>query len=670
MKDRINKHSQHGAVFVLVAGFMLLAISFLVLTVDSGRLYLDKRSLQKIADAAALEAAGRLGNCAEALTAAQASAARNGFVHDGSGRIITIRCGNVVSSLGVRDLQDDAELATAVLVTARRTSPASLIAGGMFGDDIELSAEAMASRKGSPLAALTIRSTLLGVSVTNDNEADRLNVMLGTMLGGTDNDIDLTVGAWNGLLHTDINLFEYTDQLAINLGLSVGQIDQVLSANVSAGTLIQAAIDVIESKKGTPQATVNALDAIVAMDHINVVASISPTTLNVGKLLGIDPEGKYDGAVLNLQLFQLIQGIVQLANSENAAVAVVPLTIGGSSVEIRIKVIEAPRFSAIGDPFKALSGERDPIYVRTAQVRLLLSVTLSSALTNVVSGIQDAINDVIGPLTNLINSLLSLNLVGVLESLISSGPRDFTDVQVVAAPFRFDINIDVASGEAVVDGVSCGVGDNKSLTVPASSSAVTVRIGKMGDTISEAVNNVFYQPNTPPEVMLVPLIDIGMKQCQVTCVIGCVVSSCNARAPFYGGGIALKEEKVLLGGQDTLLFESPNLSELPEVHQEPKFRPVSASPNVFSKLTDSLFSPTISMYAPSGSGQLSSVVVNANNILDALIGLLKQASRTVLSPILDPLLNLLILTAGIDLAKTDVGANLSCSSETGVQLLR
>lgn len=661
MKDRINKHSQHGAVFVLVAGFMLLAISFLVLTVDSGRLYLDKRSLQKVADAAALEAAGRLGNCTDALAAAQASAARNNFVHDGSNRIITIRCGNVVSSQGVRDLQDNAELATAVLVTARRTSPASLIAGGMYGDDIELRAEAMASRKGSPLAALTIRSTLLGVSLTNAPEKDRLNAMLGSMLGGN---VDLNVGAWNGLLHTDINLFEYVDQLSINLGLSAGQIDQVLTADVSAGTLIQAAIDVIDSKKGTPQATVNALDAIVAMDHINVIASISPTTLNVGKLLGIDPKGKYDGAVLNLQLFQLIQGIVQLANSENAAIAVVPLTIGGSSVEIRTKVIEPPRFSAIGDPFKALSGERDPIYVRTAQVRILLSVTLSSALTSVVSGIQDAINDVIGPLTNLINSLLSLNLVGVLESLISSGLRDFTDVQVVADPFRFDINIDVASGEAVVDGVSCGVGDNKSLTVPASSSAVTVRIGKMGDTISEAVNNVFDQPQSPPEVDSVPLVDIGMKQCQVDCLELCIVASCGARAPFYGGSIALKEEKVLLGGQQDLIFESPQLSELPEVHQEPKFKPVSASPNVFSKLTDSLFNPTVLIYAPSGG------LVDAGNILDVLIALLQQAVRTVLSPILDPLLNLLILTAGIDLAKAEVGANLSCSSETGVQLLR
>lgn len=664
MKNRISRHSQHGAVFVLVAGFMLLAISFLVLSVDSGRLYLDKRSLQKVADAAALEAAGRLGNCTDALAAAQASAARNNFVHDGSNRIITIRCGNVVSSQGVRDLQDDAELATAVLVTARRTSPASLIAGGMYGDDIELRAEAMASRKGSPLAALTIRSTLLGVSVTNNNEANRLNAMLGSMLGGTTHNIDLKVGAWNGLLHTNINLFEYIDQLSLNLGLSAGQIDQVLTANVSAGTLIQAAIDVIDSKKGTPQATVNALDAIVAMDHINVIASISPTTLNVGKLLGIDPEGKYDGAVLNLQLFQLIQGIVQLANSENAAIAVVPLTIGGSSVEIRTKVIEPPRFSAIGDPFKALSGERDPIYVRTAQVRILLSVTLSSALTSVVSGIQDAINDVIGPLTNLINSLLSLNLVGVLESLISSGLRDFTDVQVVADPFRFDINIDVASGEAVVDGVSCGVGDNKSLTVPASSSAVTVRIGKMGETISEAVNKVFDQPQSPPEVDSVPLVDIGMKQCQVDCLELCIVESCGARAPFYGGSIALKEEKVLLGGQQDLIFESPQLSELPEVHQEPKFKPVSASPNVFSKLTDSLFNPTVLIYAPSGG------LVDAGNILDVLIALLQQAVRTVLSPILDPLLNLLILTAGIDLAKAEVGANLSCTSETGVQLLR
>ncbi len=668
MKNRISRHSQHGAVFVLVAGFMLLAISFLVLSVDSGRLYLDKRSLQKVADAAALEAAGRLGNCTDALAAAQASAARNNFVHDGSNRIITIRCGNVVSSQGVRDLQDDAELATAVLVTARRTSPASLIAGGMYGDDIELRAEAMASRKGSPLAALTIRSTLLGVSVTNNNEANRLNAMLGSMLGGS---VNLSVGAWNGLLHTDINLFEYLDQLAVNLGLSAGQVDQVLSANVSAGTLIQAAIDVIDSKIGTPQATINALDAIVAMDHINVIASISPTTLNVGQMLGVDPDGKYDGAVLNLQLFQLVQGIVQLANSKNFAVAVVPLSIGGNTVEVRTKVIEPPRFSAIGDPFKALSGEREPIYVRTAQVRILLSVTLSSALSTLISNLQTHINNVVNPLSDILNNLFSLNLAGLLNNLLCVGCwQNLTDVRALPAPLRFDINIDVAAGEAEVSAVSCGNGDNRSLTVPVNTSAVTIRIGKMGTSAADAASRVF-SSELAPDVEPIPLVDVGMERCQVSCLLGlCSKSNCQARVPFHGGGIALKEERSLLGRQQTLLYESPAVTNLPEIQSLPRFQSISTNSDIVSNLSGSLFSPSIVMYAPSGGGPLSSVLGGVGSLLDSLIGLLQGAVRTVLSPILDPLLNLLILTAGIDLARTDVGANLSCSSETGVQLLR
>ncbi|MDP1539536.1 MAG: TadG family pilus assembly protein [Moraxellaceae bacterium] len=669
MKKRISRQSQHGAVFVLVAGFMLLAISFLALSVDSGRLYLDKRSLQKVADAAALEAAGRLGNCADALTAAQASAARNNFADDGSSRIITVRCGNVVSSQGIRDLQDDADLATAVLVTARRTSPASLIAGGLFGDDIELRAEAMASRKGNPLAALTIRSTLLGVSVTNNNQANRLNAMLGTMLGGS---VNLSVGAWNGLLHTDINLFEYIDQLALNLGLSAGQVDQVLSANVSAGTLIQAAIDVIDSKIGTPQATINALDAIVAMDHINVIASISPTSLNVGQMLGVDPNGKYDGALLHLQLFQLVQGIVQLANSENAAVAVVPLSIGGvGTVEVRTKVIEPPRFSAVGDPFKSLSGERDPIYVRTAQVRILLSVTLSTALSTLINNLQTHINNIVNPLSDLLNNLFSLNLAGLLNNLLCVGCwQNLSDVRALPSPLRFDINIDVAAGEAEVSAVSCGSGDSRSLTVPVNTSAVTIRIGKMGTSAADAASRVF-SSTLAPDVEAVPLIDFGMERCQVTCILGiCSKSNCQPRVPFHGGGIALKEERVLLGRQQTLLYESPAVTNLPELKSLPRFQTISTNSDIVSNLSESLYSPKVLMYAPSGGGPLSMLLNGVGTLLDTLIGLLHSAIRTVLTPLLDPVLNLLILTAGIDLAKTEVGANLTCSSETGVQLLR
>lgn len=662
-----QKHNQSGSVILMVTGFMLLAISFLALSVDTGRLYLEKRSLQRIADVAALEAVKHASSCAAATTAARAATARNEFAHGDGGKAVNVSCGRLSVVQGVRELLEDVNDASVVRVVVTEPIPASLVMGGLFGNNIEISAEAMASRKGTALAALTIRSTLLGVSVTNNPEANRLNTMLSGLLGSN---VDLSVGAWNGLLHTDINLFQYLSALAINLGLSAGEVDQVLHANVSAGQLIQAAIDVIETQTGTPETTVNALNAIVAMDAINVAAATSPNTLKLHRLLSLDPEGDYTGAVMNLQLFQLVQGIIQLANRDNAAVANVPISVPGvGTVDLRLKVIEPPIFSAIADPNKALSGQIPPIRVRTAQVRILVSVSLNSSLSTLVTGLNTAVNGIVSPITSLINNLLTLNLVGLADGLlcILSCTRDIADPIITPAPFRFDVNIDVGAAEAQVTAYTCGSGNNRSLTVPVTTSAVTVRMGRMGNSAAAAATHVF-SSSLAPTVEPIPLVDFGMRRRTCVLIIGC---STSARFPYYGGGVGLREELSLLGTQQTLSYASPNVSELPEVHQPPKYKSVSTQSSIVANIASSLHSPAMYFYTPTGSSSISSNLLSGSEaVITTLVGLLRTAVRTVLSPLLDPILDRLFMTAGIDLAKADVGANLSCGSDAAVQLLR
>ncbi|MNG15007.1 hypothetical protein D3C84_988040 [compost metagenome] len=63
------------------------------------------------------------------------------------------------------------------------------------------------------------------------------------------------------------------------------------------------------------------------------------------------------------------------------------------------------------------------------------------------------------------------------------------------------------------------------------------------------------------------------------------------------------------------------------------------------------------MYGPSGS-----LVSGLGAILSNVTTLLISAINSVLSPLLDSLINTLLLSLGIDLNKVDVGANLSCHS--------
>ena len=57
------------------------------------------------------------------------------------------------------------------------------------------------------------------------------------------------------------------------------------------------------------------------------------------------------------------------------------------------------------------------------------------------------------------------------------------------------------------------------------------------------------------------------------------------------------------------------------------------------------------------------------SVTNTVVALLKTAISTVLSPLLDPLLTFLIENLGLDLAKTEVAANLSCHANQGVSMV-
>jgi uncharacterized membrane protein len=666
---------EKGAVLFLAVGFMMLAVLSLALVVDTGRLYVSKRNLQRVADMAAIEVLARKGKCSDqtATQYAQQSLTRNNFVLSAT-KTLTVTCGQVGTALGIRDLITSpiGAVDTAVRVVVRESVAGSLIAGGIFKDKITLEASAVATNSGSGLAFLTLKSTLLNVNITQNSRAQLLSSIFGGMLGGN---LNISVGAWNGLIHTEIDIFKFLDKLAVNAGLAAGNYEDVLTANFTTGELIQAAIDVIDDQIGTPQVTINALDAIVALDELLVASQVAPTNLNVGELIRLQNGGSYTGAAAELQLFHLVQGIIQLANKNNAVTATIPITVGGTTIDVKLKVIEPPQLSSIGDPelaraesYLPINDSPNRIYVRSAQVRLLISVNLSSTLTSIVDTLLSTLNGTLSSLTTLLNNLLALNLNGVLGSLICIGcQQTFADPLILPPTFRFDVNLDVGAGEARVTDYLCD-GTNKSLSVNAKTAATNLRIGSMGSSAANAQSLVFASTSAPT-VNPIALIDIGKKQCTVTCELGvCSTSNC-VRTPYAGGGLGLKADVPVAQTSALLIYQTPVASNLPELYETPAYQSLS-SQNIIDSLTGTLAGPTIEMYRPSGSGNgLGSLLVGAGSTMDAVIALLKQAVSTVLSPLLSPLTTMLVNNLGIDLATTDVGATMSCGSSGGVKLV-
>lgn len=215
-----TKHKQHGAFSILGGASILLALSALVLVVDTGRLYFEQRNLQKVANMAALESVGRLkkGVCFlekhDAQIFAKENAERNNFIANDSNSII-VQCATVKNSSGIRVTTAN-DYGAAVQVIASRTLPTSLIvqAGSLFSSKLEatstLSASATAQRQ-EPSASFSVGAELLRL----DNDRF-LGLLLKTMGLNVEN---LTILNSKGLAEAKITPSGLLRLLGIKVGV-------------------------------------------------------------------------------------------------------------------------------------------------------------------------------------------------------------------------------------------------------------------------------------------------------------------------------------------------------------------------------------------------------------------------------------------------------------------
>ncbi len=644
---------QRGAIGLMAAGVLAVVLAFTLLVIDSGRLYLEKRKLQGVADTAALEAVSRNGTCLAGLSAAAyagQSVARNYFVV-GNGNTLVTRCGSVTTGAsGQRTFSANPALSSAIQVVVSKTVTTS-VAGGVWalfsGNPVSLntvlSATAVAAKPTPSLAQLTINSTLASV---NTASASLLNPLFSGLLGGN---LNLTLAGWNGLLNTNISLLSYLDQLAINLGVTAGNYTQLLNTNVTASQLIQAAITVLTANGATA-------DVLTALGSLKI-AAINQAPLTLGQILQLQTGTTAAALNANLQVFQLIQGVVQLSNSQSAAAATLPVSLLGlANITTQVKVIEPPQLSAIGDPALAAANPLGPnaIYVRTAQVRT--EVTVSLPVLSSLSGLTTAVNNLVGPLTPVINSLLSLNLVSTINSALCLLGAGCQQLDLLALPGNLPLNIvlDAGGASSYVTAYSCPTGSagTKSLTAYTTTSLASLNVG--------AITNAF-SSTLPMTVAPLALIDIGTKTCHEILGIG----TCGTRVPFAGGGVAIKVLSPIAASNQTLVFSSTApFATPPNVGLTPTYQAAAPATNVVSSLSTTLNGVGITAYQPVGSNPLGALAASVVSLLGGVSAIVTPVVDSLLGPLLNPILNNLLNMLGISLANVNVGANLTCG-QTG-----
>ncbi|WDG80569.1 TadG family pilus assembly protein [Pseudomonas chlororaphis] len=624
---------QRGAIGLIGALALGTAVLCTLVVVDSGRLYLDQRELQRVADNAALEAVARGGNCQAGLSAAafaRESAARNGFAV-GDDRPLTATCGSLRTGAdNLRTFSPNASQASAIRVVVSERVPTSIALGvtNLFSDNpvsttTSLSATAVAAQPKPPLAQLTIRSTL----------AD-LNLLNGALSGLAGSAINVSLLGWQGLVDTDISLLSYLNQLAIDLNVSAGNYSELLDVDTDVTQLLQTSIAVAQ-KNGATAEVLTALGSIKA-------AAINTVPVKLGELLKLQTGTADSGLDANVQLLSLVEAFLQLASSQSAAAVTLPVSVLGlAGVTTRVKIVSPPEF-AIGNPELAAA---DPlganrIYVRTAQVRALLTVDLS-----LINSVLQAVNALLSPVVVTLNTVLSANL-----SCVLGGPCVKTDLMILPNGANLDVSLEVAAGDSHVTGYTCvSDSNNNSLSVDTTTSAVKLKVGRV-----DASN--WASSTAQVSVSPLPLVDIGARTCQG------LFGPCGARVSFAGGGSEVMIDTSIAGTHEpNFTFVNP-----PKMKQEladDDWHSVIAS-NVVSSLRASLTGISLIQHPPT-IGSLLGVVLNTLlTALNSVVSLLATAIGALLGPLLDPLLNNVLAVLGIDLGKVEVGANLTCG-QTG-----
>ncbi|MCE1117831.1 MULTISPECIES: pilus assembly protein TadG-related protein [Pseudomonas] len=623
---------QRGAIGLMAALTLGLALLFMLLAVDSGRLYLEQRKLQRIADMAALEAAEHGGACTgngiQASTLARNAATRNG--HSVNNPLIA-SCGYLMTSTGnLRVFTADNSRPEAIKVEVRNPVTTSAAGGlfslidGNFSRTTTLHASAVAAKAAAPQAMLRIRSTL---ATLDSRHSTLLNALL-TSLGGN---VQLNLAGWQGIADTQINLLKYVEQLAIDLNIKAGDYDKLLNTDATLTQLLNAAVHVLQQSSSTLG---------VATNLGNVAVGTPSGKLHLGDILDIQNGTAQAGLDSSIQLLQLVQGVIQLAVSKNAANVDLPISVLGLvNGRVQMKVIQPEQVSAVGNP------DTDVIEVHTAQVKALVSLDLP--LLDGVLGLVNAVTNLAAPLTSVLNSLLHLNLVDVVQSLtcaLGLSQCKYVDVKVVPDKASLHIGIEVAKAESRVTDYRCQ--PDKRLTATTRSAAAIVTIGKYKDANSFFVNGS--TALTP-----LPLVDIGIKTC------GPLGAACT-RVAFAGGGLGLKANAPIMQATTTpLLFEGSSAP--PELNQVPAYLRMS-NQDVVGSLTSTIAGVQIEAYKPDVSNVFGDLMTLVAGTLTTVKSILEPLIKNLLSPLIDPLLNVLLKALGIDLANAQVGANLSCSS--------
>ncbi len=317
------RKGETGAVIVLVALTLSVLVTATAFTVDLGRISTERRNLQKVADVTALDLSRRIdGRTASEILAdpawdeaAEASLTRNGF--DGESQTI---------ALGFWDPRTEVftpaaatEVPAAVRVELGSTVDYAFAPGGASPSRHAVAAQTASA--GHQVGSFTAR--------LDSGASSLLGGLVGDALG-------VTVAGYDGLIGAQVSLPLLLDEL----DLSLGDVDEVLAADVTVAELVQAEADVLRRQGDLARADL--------LDGLVLALPTPDEVIHLADLLAIAPGGEAAAAAASINAADLLQAIAFVANGTNLLdVPSASLAIAGqtATVTTTAQVIEKPQWA-------------------------------------------------------------------------------------------------------------------------------------------------------------------------------------------------------------------------------------------------------------------------------------------------------------------------------------
>ncbi|HZV61826.1 MAG TPA: TadG family pilus assembly protein [Methylophilaceae bacterium] len=457
----IKRYRQRGAIGLWGSMTLLLAVMFMALAVDTGRLWMQQRKLQSIADIASMEAARQIGcniNIDTVRTAAQTAANRNGFSGQLSQGPNIVELGSISTVGGVRQFASSSDQ-EAVRVYVTESVPASLVAGGLFGNQILLDAEAVSAADPS-LVAFTAGSFLLNVNAQN---SVLMNALLGNLLGTS---LNLGVLSYQGLVAADLTLADL-----LRAHGSVTTIDQLLETDMSLDSLlglIAAGVDSAGTASGPATSALQQLSS----------GTSNNATIKLSDILAVSSPNEDAAANLSLNAFSLITAAALFANEQST----VNLSIAG--INAAIGITQAPLL-AVGP-----SQGSNCTIARTAQ----LSVGISASVAGTVTV---TLNAIVAPGAAELSQFSDNGSTSNVVIAASPGTATVTGnatLNVLGTPISIGINLPV--GTATPQNVVFNVAHPTAENLPDTQS--------VGSSLDDSLENALQDQN----ILTIPLVGL------------------------------------------------------------------------------------------------------------------------------------------------------------------